>query len=84
VLPRGDASAMQHHLNEISRRVAAGAHAVLILDKAGPCTCALQLGAEPDREARATMTMWGCVQLGCNKFVALQAGAVAAVTLARA
>ena len=26
---------MQHHLDEISRRVAAGAHAVLALDKAG-------------------------------------------------
>jgi hypothetical protein len=35
VLPRADASAMQHHLDEISRRVAAGAHAVLTLDKAG-------------------------------------------------
>jgi hypothetical protein len=35
VLPRADAIAMQHHLDEISRRVAAGAHAVLALDKAG-------------------------------------------------
>jgi len=35
VLPRADASAMQHHLDEISRCVAAGAHAVLTLDKAG-------------------------------------------------
>src|SRR6516225_10495936 len=35
VLPRADAIAMQHHLYEISRRVAAGAHAVLALDKAG-------------------------------------------------
>lgn len=35
VLPRADAIAMQHHLDEISRSVAAGAHAVLALDKAG-------------------------------------------------
>ena len=35
VLPRADAIAMQHHLDEISRCVAAGAHAVLALDKAG-------------------------------------------------
>jgi hypothetical protein len=35
VLPRVDAGAMQHHLDEISQRVAAGAHAVLTLDKAG-------------------------------------------------
>src|SRR5262249_19124538 len=35
VLPRADASAMQHHLDEISRCVAADAHAVLTLDKAG-------------------------------------------------
>ena len=35
VLPFADTAAMQLHLNEISRRVAAGAHAVLILDKAG-------------------------------------------------
>src|SRR3984893_19104339 len=35
VLPRADAIAMQHHLDEISRCVAAGAHAVLTLDKAG-------------------------------------------------
>lgn len=35
VLPRADVGAMQHHLDEISRCVAAGAHAVLTLDKAG-------------------------------------------------
>jgi DDE superfamily endonuclease len=35
VLPRADAIAMQHHLDEISRCVAAGAHAVVALDKAG-------------------------------------------------
>lgn len=35
VLPRADAGAMQHHLDEISRCVATGAHAVLTLDKAG-------------------------------------------------
>lgn len=35
VLPRADAATMQHHLHEISRCVAAGAHAVLTLDKAG-------------------------------------------------
>lgn len=35
VLPRADAAAMQLHLEEISRRVAPGAHAVLTLDQAG-------------------------------------------------
>ena len=35
VFPRADAAAMQLHLEEISRRVAVGAHAVLTLDKAG-------------------------------------------------
>jgi hypothetical protein len=35
VLPRADAITMQHHLNEISRCVATGPHAVLTLDKAG-------------------------------------------------
>ncbi len=35
VLPFANAGAMQHHLNEISRRVTVGAHAVLTLDKAG-------------------------------------------------
>ena len=35
VLPFVNAGAMQHHLNEISRRVTVGAHAVLTLDKAG-------------------------------------------------
>ena len=35
VLPRADAAAMQYHLEEISQRVATGAHAVLTLDKAG-------------------------------------------------
>ena len=35
VLPRADASAMQLHLDQISRHVTCGAHAVLTLDKAG-------------------------------------------------
>ena len=35
VLPFANVGAMQHHLNEISRCVTAGAHAVLTLDKAG-------------------------------------------------
>lgn len=35
VLPRANAEAMKHHLDEISHRVAADAHAVLTLDKAG-------------------------------------------------
>ena len=35
VLPRADASAMQLHLDQVSRCVADGAHAVLTLDKAG-------------------------------------------------
>ena len=65
VLPFANAGAMQHHLNEISRRVTVGAHAVLTLDKAGwhttrklhvPANISLlasaarQPGAEPDRE----------------------------------
>ena len=35
VLPRADADAMQLHLDQISRCVASGAHAVITLDKAG-------------------------------------------------
>src|SRR6185437_1893605 len=35
VLPYADADVMQLHLDEISRNVAEGAHAVLILDRAG-------------------------------------------------
>ena len=35
VLPLADTWAMQQHLNEISRNVTVGAHAVLTLDKAG-------------------------------------------------
>src|SRR6266851_2019149 len=35
VLPFANTGAMQHHLNEISRGVTHGAHAVLALDKAG-------------------------------------------------
>ena len=35
MLPYADADMMQLHLDEISRNVAAGAHAVLILDRAG-------------------------------------------------
>ena len=35
VLPRADASAMQLHLDQVSRCVADAAHAVLTLDKAG-------------------------------------------------
>jgi hypothetical protein len=34
-LPHVDTEAMQLHLDEISRHVAAGAHAVLLLDRAG-------------------------------------------------
>ena len=34
-LPYADTEAMQLHLDEISRHVAAGAHAVLLLDRAG-------------------------------------------------
>ena len=34
-LPRADTEAMQLHLDEISRHVAEGAHAVLLLDRAG-------------------------------------------------
>ena len=34
-VPYADTDAMQLHLNEISRRVAKGAHAVLLLDRAG-------------------------------------------------
>ena len=34
-VPYADTEAMQLHLNEISRRVARGAHAVLLLDRAG-------------------------------------------------
>ena len=35
VLPHADTEAMQLHLHEISRAVARGAHAVLLLDRAG-------------------------------------------------
>jgi len=35
VLPYANADAMQHHLDDLSRCVAAGAHAVVTLDKAG-------------------------------------------------
>ena len=35
VMPNADTEAMQHHLNEISRNVARGAHAILLLDRAG-------------------------------------------------
>jgi hypothetical protein len=34
-LPCADTDAMQLHLDEISRHVAAGAHAVLLMDRAG-------------------------------------------------
>lgn len=34
-MPYADTEAMQLHLNEISRTVARGAHAVLLLDRAG-------------------------------------------------
>ena len=34
-LPYADTEAMQRHLNEIARTVARGAHAVLLLDRAG-------------------------------------------------
>jgi hypothetical protein len=35
VMPLADTGAMQAHLNEIGRRVAPGAHALVVLDKAG-------------------------------------------------
>lgn len=35
VLPFADTEAMQHHLDEIARTVRRGAHAVLLLDRAG-------------------------------------------------
>jgi transposase len=35
VMPRADTQAMQAHLKEISRNVTPGAHAVLLLDRAG-------------------------------------------------
>ena len=34
-MPYADTEAMQQHLDEIGRHVAAGAHAVLLLDQAG-------------------------------------------------
>jgi transposase len=34
-LPRADTEAMQHHLEEISQHVAPGAHAVVLMDRAG-------------------------------------------------
>ena len=35
MLPRADTAMMQLHLDEISRTVAAGAHAVVLMDRAG-------------------------------------------------
>ena len=35
VMPRADTAAMQAHLDEVSRQVAPGAHALILLDKAG-------------------------------------------------
>ena len=35
MMPRGDTEAMQAHLNEISKAVAPGAHAVILMDQAG-------------------------------------------------
>ena len=35
IMPNADTEAMQLHLNEISRHVADGAHAVLLMDRAG-------------------------------------------------
>jgi len=51
-LPYADTHAMQLHLDEIARTVRPGAHAVLLLDRAGwHTTPALALtGAEPSRE----------------------------------
>jgi hypothetical protein len=34
IMPRADTQAMQKHIDEISRAVAPGAHALIILDKA--------------------------------------------------
>ena len=46
VLPRADTEAMQVHLQEISRTVASGAHALVVMDKAGwHTTPALQVPA---------------------------------------
>lgn len=46
VLPRADTEAMQVHLQEISRTVASGAHAIVVMDKAGwHTTPALQVPA---------------------------------------
>jgi transposase len=45
-LPYADTDMMQLHLDEISRNVAAGAHAVLLLDRAGwHTTCKLDMPA---------------------------------------
>jgi len=35
MMPRADTQAMQYHLEEISRHVAPGAHAVVLMDRAG-------------------------------------------------
>ena len=46
VLPRADTEAMQVHLQEISRTVTSGAHAIVVMDKAGwHTTPALQVPA---------------------------------------
>jgi transposase len=34
-MPHADTEAMQHHLDEIARQVAPGAHAIVVLDRAG-------------------------------------------------
>lgn len=35
MMPRADTEAMQHHLEEISQNVAANAHGVVLMDRAG-------------------------------------------------
>jgi len=46
VKPHADLGAMQHHLDEIARTVAPGAHAVLLLDRAGWHTTARLKGPQ--------------------------------------
>jgi transposase len=45
-MPHADTAAMQVHLDEVSRHVTPGAHALILLDKSGwHTTCRLQLPA---------------------------------------
>jgi len=67
VLPFANTGAMQHHLNEISRGVTHGAHAVLALDKAGwhttrklrmPCNITLLHLPPASPELNPTENIW--------------------------